>query len=217
MKTKPAFLIGFSFCVALGGSAHQAPLEAQEAHAATGYQRPPVEEAFRIWKAGDRLGQRVLWSIITGGQHSAATVDSALSGLERLALTAKDPLLRHHATTTLFAAGSSTVTSHPLPGLVDRARSLYDATSDRVVRILVVRSMSRQAERAEAIAFLKEVIAEGDPLSDGFDQSTTHFAIDTLDVIGEEGREALRELYERGAITRPAVGYLRYLKVIPRQ
>ena len=218
MNRRAGSLIALSFWVALGASAGGSTLEAQQTDVASGYQRPSVENALQLWEEGHRKGRRVVRSIIlSAGQHSAATVDSVLSGITLLALTAEDRLLRYAASSTLLTAGSSLTASQPLAGVVSRAREIYKRSDDNVVRLIIVQYMSEQAERREAIASLKEVVEEGDPLSDGFDQSTTHFAIGALHVIGEEGREALRELYESGAITKPAVGYLRYLKVTPRQ
>lgn len=176
-----------------------------------------MQDALAQWARGDERARGVVRQILLGHQaHSAARVGSASAGVERLVLHSGQKRTRAAAVNALLSSGSSIVASFPLAGSVGRARSLYSASADRVVRIIIVQRMQEQAERAEAIEFLASVVVEGDALAAGFEGSTVSFAIDALNRMGPEGPAALRQLHDDGKIHGAgALSYLKHLGIVP--
>lgn len=219
MAIRSGFRRGLSFLLAICAWSIHAPIGAQQSEPVGQHERPSIREALEVWQAGDPGGRRLIGKVLrNAGRYPAATVDSAVAGVEHLALTAEDPLLRHAAASTMLSAGSGIFATPPVSGLVARAASVYAASADPVVRGIIITRMYEQAERGQAMEFLKTVVTEGDPLTGGFPQSAVHAAMDALNHIGESGRAALRELHERGGIRGAgALGYLEYLGIIPEQ
>lgn len=177
-----------------------------------------VKDALAAWRAGDDTGEKAILKILLNPPgYTAATVDSALDGTARLALAAPGGIVRHRAASFLASAGSTLYTESPRPGVVGRARAIYESSGDRVVRGIIVRRMAEQAERPEAIAFLEGVVLEGDKLTDGFDQSAVHIAIAALHRMGADGDEALRQAHATGRMGSAGAEYLEYLGVIPKR
>lgn len=123
------------------------------------------------------------------------TVEGVLDGLERFALSSDDRRVRVDAVVWLSTAGRTSASRTPYPGVAARLRRLYEATEDRAVRLAAVSSMVRQADAAEAVAFLETVARE-----DRSD-SRAENAVANLTSYGDEGRAALMRLYDDDSVT----------------
>lgn len=76
---------------------------------------------------------------------------------------------------------------------------MYRESTDPLVRLVLVRSMSDQIDRDQAAAFLETVAARD---SSGYAVESRR-AIDALLGLGEEGRTVLKRLYDREAVRNP--------------
>jgi HEAT repeat protein len=130
--------------------------------------------------------------------YPTADVQSLLQGLEQLALTATPPRLRAEAAFRLSIPGSHR-TSRPLPGMFARLERVYRASSDPLVRSVVVDAMGDLADRREAVAFLEQVAAQHPPAFAG----AAGRAMASLLTMGDEGRAGLKRLHETGAVRDP--------------
>lgn len=146
---------------------------------------------------------------------SPSVVSEVLNGLERLALESDDEKVQSHAATRLTVPGivDPTGTSgRPLPGIIDRASSVYWRSLNWGVRTSIINGMPRQAERSEAIGFLKRVARDPRPEDRVEDWPAQYIALTMLARMGSDGRSALRELHEGGRLENArARGYLEFV------
>jgi hypothetical protein len=138
-------------------------------------------------------------------EHPRARLDSIVNGFEQIVLHSNSANARLSAAVMLaFAAGSS---DRPLGGLLDRVIALYRRTGEPLAQSAIVSSMYGQRDRPRAIAFLKSVAIEAPDRQDFTQASLT--AVSTLARMGEDGRAALVELRQSGAVRDPAAkGYI---------
>lgn len=129
-------------------------------------------------------------------QYPRTTIDSIVTGLERIALKSNSRDARQSAASALASAGSA---NQPIDRALDRVVNIYSQSDDPVVRLTILNQMSRQKDRRAAIAFLKKVAVEGPKQQDYPHASLT--AVSELAHMGAEGRAALTELRTAGAIT----------------
>lgn len=180
------------------------------------HQDRSVANALAAWRGGDDAGERKIMQILLNPSgYALTTVDSAFAGTALLAVQAPVAVVRHRAASLLSYLGTTIYGNTPRSGVVRRARAIYESSGDRVVRGIIVRRMADQSERPEAIGFLKGVIMKGDRLTDEFDQSAVHIAIDALHRMGADGDEALQQVYATGRMGSLAAEYLEYLGLIP--
>jgi hypothetical protein len=131
-------------------------------------------------------------------RHGRAKVDSVLDGLERLALTSTSDLVRARAAGNLAMAGAS---ERPVPGILQRAMRVYQASNDPQVRRAILRSMGFQKDRTGSINVLKAVVIQARGEED-FPEAP-FLAASALHWMGKEAAAALVELRDEGAIKDP--------------
>lgn len=152
-------------------------------------------------------GVMTLWRVIAS-RSNPAQLDSALAGLETIALSADDPSARLLAARMLHLTG---VGSRPLPGTVARVVRVYQKSKDREVKHTLLSLMVWTAERGPAVAFLKDVATQPDATADY--PGAARDAIQTLQHAGPQGRAALQDLSGRRLIRSPdAERYLQHLE-----
>jgi len=135
--------------------------------------------------------------------QNPATVDSLVTGLERLIFTGKTMRGRSSAAITLAQAGTGEV---PLPGIVNRLAEAYRKSADPEVRGAIITAMIKQRDRVSAIKFLSAVAVEDSEHQDF--SGASWGAVTTLSHMSGAGVAALKQLHDRRAITDPrAQGY----------
>lgn len=139
-------------------------------------------------------------------KYPRSTLDSVATGLEAIALKSRNEKARAWAAGELARGGTS---DQPQPGLLDRTLRVYRGSGDGLVRHTIVAYMANQHERAKAIAFLKSVASES-PRQQDFIQASLS-AVSALGNMGSEGRAALIELRDVGALRDPsALGFVNW-------
>ena len=142
-------------------------------------------------------------------------VDARMDSLEKVALTATDPGQRFSAVVGIRsfgrlwldqaeAAGDRSRSPHVYyTGVVARLVRIYRQSNDYWTRDMVLRTMSSQAERAEAAEFLREVATGTDSYVPHLGQTVTvpAFALLILQSMGPEGRASLQQLYSDRTVT----------------
>ena len=139
-------------------------------------------------------------------QYPSATLDSVVGGLERIAMTSPDQRARAWAAMELASGGSSETSKL---GIIDHALSLYNRSSDKLVRSMIVGQMANQREKGKAISFLK-LIASQSPRRQDFPQASLS-AVSTLSHMGTPARAALIDLRHARRMTDPAaIGFVNW-------
>lgn len=180
-----------------------APLTAQERASARVQQalRSPDEilaqyAAERASSHGRAKGE-IIRIFVHPAQYPRSTVEELLDGLERLALTSADTLVRPAAASLVGVAGWATSKS-PLGGIVARQARIYRKTSDPMVRAAIVSSLTGAAETRPAAAFLRTIALQSSRRGD-FPNAPVA-AIRALTRLGDEGPATLRELHQSGQV-----------------
>jgi hypothetical protein len=131
-----------------------------------------------------------------------ATIEAVLGGLERMAITSESKRLRIAAAVYLASPGNLDMRP-AMPGIVARAARVYRGTTEYIIRYTIVSAMREQAERAQAIAFLKNVALEDSPQDRGSEWPVPFAAVTVLADMGAEGRAALEQLNASGEVRNP--------------
>jgi hypothetical protein len=184
------------------------PLLAQDQDAARIW---PIDSVLARWEHDIRanvvpsLGSHLVFGILDLPQTYHARQDSLLDGLEHLALTSNNPIVRQRAASRLAYAGAAERESPPLPRVMSRLVRLYWAQNDAGVRLAIRNRLPLQAERGAAAALLRAVAAEADPVAlrpdlIGDDRAE---ALARLSEMGEDGRAVLREMHRSGEARSP--------------
>jgi hypothetical protein len=136
-------------------------------------------------------------------EFPAPVVDSLLVGLENLILTSPNEYVRSSALTKLSLFGM--VATNAGLQIPTRLKHVYGRTDDPVVRDLVIAHMVRQVDRAAAAQVLREIVQRDTMAVPGFHHgsSPSIHAIHILQLLGEPGHRALRELHESGQVRDP--------------
>jgi hypothetical protein len=148
----------------------------------------------------DAASSAITYILVHRPDYSPATVRSLIDGLERLALESANGNVRHSSVRHMSLAGRFS-DARPEPGLLSRLKRIYSHTSDPELRVVVVTTMGRIAERKDAIVFL-DGVARQDPASEDFPNAGL-WALRTLPGMGEEGRAELKSLHETNAVRHP--------------
>jgi hypothetical protein len=129
-----------------------------------------------------------------------ATVDTILNGLEDLSLTSNHALVRQGAASHLSLPGGLEL-GNPRPGTVARMLRVYRRSNDMAVRLAVLGSLPKVAERAQAIAFVRSVAMQAREDQDF--PGSAHEAIGILawGSMSAEGCVVLRQLLAAGRIS----------------
>ena len=135
-------------------------------------------------------------------EFPSATIEAVLDGLEGPALTSESRRLRMTAAVYLTTPGSLT-TRPTMPGIVARAARVYRSTTEYIIRYTIVSAMREQAERAQAIAFLKDVALEDAPQDRRSEWPIPFAAVTVLADMSAEGRAALEQLNASGEVRNP--------------
>lgn len=144
-------------------------------------------------------------------QYPPAVYDAAVNGLERLALTSNDDRVRTAAVMALVNMGNGAA-DPPIAGTVDRLSSIFWQSNDKGLRASILRVMCCQAERAQAVEFLKAAAREDRPEDRGSHWPPAHWALSTLALMGPDGQAALASLYAEDSVKNPvARAYMEYL------
>lgn len=122
-----------------------------------------------------------------------AAVDSVLTGLERIALTADNANARIAAATSLSALGDPRF-KKAIPGSLIRSLRVYRQSRDPLVRSLILPRLAFYEDRPQVIAFLKNVAMQS-PSEEDFPDAPAH-AVGALTDMTEDGQAALKWLYE---------------------
>lgn len=87
-------------------------------------------------------------------------------------------------------------------GVVRRLARVYGQVNDYWVREVIIRVMTEQAERQEAIAFLEAVALELDSTRRDVGHNLTRpaYALTALTEMGSEGRAGLQRLHAGGGV-----------------
>ncbi len=138
-----------------------------------------------------------------------ATVDSVLTGLAHLALNAGDQKVRTAAASLLAFLGD-TRRSKQMPGSFTRSLRVYRQARDPMVRMIMLPVFSFYGESNQVIALLKSIAVQTASEEDFPDAPA--YAVTALSYMGEEGRMALKQLFESKRVRNPKAGaYLHYL------
>jgi hypothetical protein len=148
----------------------------------------------------DGASSAITYIFVHRTDYPPATVRLLTDGLERLALESKNGNVRHSAVRHLSLPGRIS-DARPEAGLLSRLKRIYARTSDHELRVVVVTTMGRMAERRDAVAFLEKV-AKQDPASEEFPNAAL-WALRTLPGMGDEGRAALKSLHDSKAVRHP--------------
>lgn len=142
----------------------------------------------------DRSATRDLgYLLLTHAEHPPQTIGALLAGLERLALTSDHPLVRSGAAQRLGRPGSEE-NARPRRGTVARLERVYRQSHHLDVRGVIVITMARQAERRQAVAFLRAIAVK--PRDQQDFPGSASAALISLAALGDEGRAVLRELHQ---------------------
>jgi len=133
------------------------------------------------------------------GEYPRPLVDSLLVGLEELALNDPREHVRVLAVSRLSSPGLR-ILPKPNSGTVGRLLRIYRRSDNPRVRSVILGFMSAQAERREALAFVRAIaIQEREDFP-----NAVHEAIRTLVLgMGDEGRAVVRELHEQNLVRDP--------------
>jgi len=143
---------------------------------------------------GDVTARRDVTHIMTHHtEYTEAEVNTVLQGLEDVALSSAPARSRAQAA-LLMATPGSTKVARPLAGVFPRLAQVYDRTTDPLVRSSVIAAMGLLADRRETTGFL-EVVAKTEPPG-----GLAGRAVASLDVMGDEGRAALKRLHDSKAM-----------------
>ena len=154
---------------------------------------------------------------VTGMEPTPAKVNALLDSVQQ---TAASPDGAWRAALIISGVGERWLTkpgaalSSPAqvryPGIVQRLTRIYRGTRESTVRALIIGLMLRQAERAEATAFLSEVAQEPPDaapptpgmaiVADDMSFPRQFNAISTLTYMGTEGQAALTRLHAQGTV-----------------
>lgn len=128
-----------------------------------------------------------------------AYLDEVMNGLAELAVVHPEFRVRVAAAIHMTALGNRAQAPRNAPGVVERARRLYERSDERAVRSALIRWMPWQAEEEAAVAFLEAVArSERSPEEQMWPEEL--LAVDALAQMGERGRAALRRLDDGGII-----------------
>ena len=145
------------------------------------------------------------------GNMSAPRVDSLLTGLETLALTSRSELVRQSAASSLTQAG---IASNARPGSTGRAISVYNRSTDALVRRTILSLMHLQSERTVAVAFLTAVATKAG--SDQAFEEESLVAVSTLANVRPGGSNRVLALLAEGRLRDPAAkGFAEWLAKQP--
>ncbi|MEW5927754.1 MAG: hypothetical protein AB1941_09730 [Gemmatimonadota bacterium] len=144
-----------------------------------------------------RATAEIIDIFVDPGKYPQTTVDALLDGLEHLALTSADSLIRSAAASKIGMAGWSS-RKPPLPGIVARQVRLYRRSSDPMVRARIVSSLTGAAETQAAAAFLRTIALQSSRRGDF--PNAPIAAIRALTRLGEDGPATLRELHQSGQV-----------------
>lgn len=129
------------------------------------------------------------------GQYLDGLRDEVVASMEVLVRNkVGSAVYRQAVVNALLAAGSKRSTD-PLSGMVDRLAAIFEASEDRVVKLLIVHGLASSAERESASAFLSQAAAEKGPWA--------KHAVGSLQELGPEGRAALVHLHQGGDVVDP--------------
>lgn len=153
-----------------------------------------------------------------------AVVNARLDSLEQIALTSNNPEARSAAVLAISAPGrwwqrtqddqKTPPTAVRYPGIVARLARIYRQSDDYGVRYSIISLMMPQAERAEAVSFLEEVVEEPGPdpvqprpgaavVANDAVFPLAYEAVGALTRMGPQGRAALQRLYVSGTVREP--------------
>lgn len=121
--------------------------------------------------------------------------DDVFDGLEKLALEGVGSDGYQQALATLLLGAGSKRSTQPMPGVVDRAKRLYDRAEARVVRLAIIGGLGSVADREGASAFLSELATRR-----GLE---AQHAVGSLQRLGPEGEASLRRLHSEGSVISP--------------
>jgi hypothetical protein len=176
----------------------------------------PVDSVLARFEADVRnhvvnsLGSDIVSSILHLPASYAARKDSLLDGLEHLALSSREDVVRRMAVGYIGFAGKGGATWSRVPGVMNRLARIYRTQGDVGVRLAVRNQLPLQAERAAAISFLRALAREPDDANDGtgphgyfsFGDPRTE-ALARLAEMGEDGRTVLQAMYRSGEVRSP--------------
>lgn len=167
------------------------------------------------------MPHEALAQVDTSAAPSQTRANARLDSLEQLALSSHD---EWHAALAIAEFGEwwmlsqRDVTVSPTvvryPGIVERLVRIYRRSEDYTVRHLIIGRMIRQAERAQAVAFLTELARQprepGPPpppgiavVADDTRSPPQLDAVSALTHMGAEGRTALEQLHTQGTVQEP--------------
>lgn len=142
-------------------------------------------------------------------------IEAKLDSLQAVALTSPDWNERVAAIIGVGSPGRFWYITHPdedspppeirYPGIVARLGAIYTATENAELRSLIVRWMSLQAERDQAIDFLMAVAREDRPEDRNREWPVAVAAVDALAQMGTSGRAALQRLQAESRVQDPLV------------
>ena len=138
-------------------------------------------------------------------RHTPTQVDSVITGIANLAISARDARTRLQAASLLASAGARGIPV--IRGVFSRIEEVYRLSDDPAVRERIVRGMSDTQERNRAVAFLSSIAAESEDHSDF--PGAPWVAVSILHVMGTAGRQALESLRASNALhDARAIGYV---------
>lgn len=161
---------------------------------------PPVEEIlsnFECESVGsdcEELGSdQIVWVHHHPDEAPPGVLEGLLDGLQRMALEGRTEDIRQSAALRLAAFGAErTYNPDPLRGVLTRLLTIYQQSSNRMVRYSILNSLSYNVERDGAVKFLT-LVARQDSTNEDFQGSATA-AVRALHNAGEPGRYALESL-----------------------
>lgn len=139
--------------------------------------------------------------LLNRGDYQPANVDELLNTLEQLALSGSANRVRASAAMMLATPGLRTAPD-PMQGTVGRMIRLYHASSDPLVKGVILSTLPRVAECQPALRLLRSVAAA--PLQSPDFPAAPSTALGALAAMGDEGRAVLRELHVTGAVRDPS-------------
>ena len=142
--------------------------------------------------------------VLVDNSRYSHSFDEVLDRLEDLALNSSMPNVRARAAVTLSQGGSRNA-KHPRKGTVARLERLYRHTTDHIVQGVIVASLSRSAERPDALTFLEAIATQK---TEDYPGSALD-ALVSISVHEDAGRAALKRLHDSKAVSNPeAAGWL---------
>jgi hypothetical protein len=152
----------------------------------------------------------ILHELMQGSNGRASRRSALVPRLERLALLSANEYVQVGAVGLLAQAGSLRARV-PAPGVVPRLIGIYRVRSDFLVQLTILDELPYQSERAPAVAFLRALASEADPVPLSVQRpeagrshgDTRMLALGRLAQMGVEGQRALRAMHASGEARSP--------------